>query len=810
MEARLRDVRFAGKSLGRQPMFTVVAVLTVAIGVGATTTIFSVANGLLLRVPAGVRDQERLVSVHRLSQDGSSFHSFGIPLYRAMASSGDDPVQLGAFDTFVGGLVVDDTSFRFQGSLVPANYLQMVGVRPALGRFFHSEEDTVPGRDLVVVISHRLWQERFGGEPDVIGRQIQLNGSGFTVIGVTEPGFEGHVVIFVMDLWVPISAQGVVFARPDLSDESARTSVKAVGRLAPGASVEQARAALDAVAFSFLEDREQEWHGVDVYPYSPLFQALRTPVVAFLAALFVVAGVLLAITSVNVASMMLSRGAARGREVGIRLAMGATRGRVVAQLLTESIVLFMLGGGLGVLMAFWATGLLAGFGLPIPIDLDLSFRPDMRVLGFALAVSTLTGAIFGLSPALHATRGDLVSALKEGWSQPRGRQRLRGALVVAQVAGCAVLLVAAGLLLRSLARAGSVDLGLDPSGVLAVMVDTGSAERTTEESRQFFTRLLEEARQTAGVNSVGLIDVPPLTGSNQQSIAVLPDRPAVRGDGLRRIEYARITPGYLETMRISLLSGRDFDSRDVDGSPGVAIVNATFANQAFGRTDVIGQHFGLGSSTEPLDVEIVAVTQDSKIRSAGDQPRSLVYVPWAKSGDRNMTMVLRSRDLALASVLRAKIHQMDAALPPPMLLPYSELVGLGLLPGKLAAALATGFGAIGLLLAAVGLYGVLACSVVQRTREIGIRMALGAEHRQVQRLVIREGLRLTGIGLVVGLVLAVGMGMLLRVVLFGISPVDPLTYGAIGVVLLVVAASACWLPARRAATTDPVVALRME
>ena len=327
MEARLRDVRFAGKSLGRQPMFTVVAVLTVAIGVGATTTIFSVANGLLLRVPAGVRDQERLVSVHRLSQDGSSFHSFGIPLYRAMASSGDDPVQLGAFDTFVGGLVVDDTSFRFQGSLVSANYLQMVGVRPALGRFFHSEEDTVPGRDLVVVISHRLWQERFGGEPDVIGRQIQLNGSGFTVIGVTEPGFEGHVVIFVMDLWVPISAQGVVFARPDLSDESARTSVEAVGRLAPGASVEQARAAPDAVAFSFLEDREQEWHGVDVYPYSPLFQALRTPVVAFLAALFVVAGVLLAITSVNVASMMLSRGAARGREVGIRLAMGATRGR---------------------------------------------------------------------------------------------------------------------------------------------------------------------------------------------------------------------------------------------------------------------------------------------------------------------------------------------------------------------------------------------------------------------------------------------------------------------------------------------------
>ncbi len=809
MGSYLQDFRFALRLLRRQPMFVLVASLTVAIGVSATATIFSAVNALLLRAPVGVHDTGRLVSVHRVDSEGTGFHAFGLPYYRELAAAAALP-ELAAFDFFDGGLAIDEVISTAPGTIVSGNYFQTLGTQAASGRLFGPNEDAVPGADPVVVISHRLWQQRFGARPDAVGEHVTLNGKDFTVIGVAEEGFHGHVAVFASELWVPLSAQGLVLGATDLSEEAARGGLELVGRLSPDQTAIQAQEALDAAGGAIGASRGIDWYGVEVLGYSPIFAAVRQPLMGFLAALFVVAGVLLTITAVNVANMLLSRGASRSREIGVRLAMGATRSRLVAQLLTESMVLFVLGGVLGVVLTFWSTSLLAAFRLPLPLALDLDLNPDATVLAFALAVAGLTGLVFGLSPALHATRGDLVSSLKESAALPGGKQRLRDVLVFAQVAGTAVLLVSAGLLVRSLGAAGAADLGLEPDGVVVYYVDTGAAGRSSEEMSRFFRDALEQTLQTPGVEHASFIDIPPLTLSNGQTRIVLADRPAEPGEGFQRVENTGISPGYFDTVRIPLLAGRDFNSTDVDGAPVVVIINETLANFAWPGESPIGKHFGLGSITEPVDAEVVGLARDSKIRSASDPARMLVYTSWSQFGGRDPALLVRTSSDAAITTVRDRIRALDPALPPAFIVPYPELAGISMLPGRLAALLVGAFGLVGTLLAAIGLYGLLAFTVAQRSREIGVRLALGAEPRQVMKMVVTRGLRITAAGLVAGLFAAAGVAQLLSGLLFGISPFDPTTYLTIAAVLLTVATLACWLPARRAANTDPVVALRAE
>ena len=414
-------------------------------------------------------------------------------------------------------------------------------------------------------------------------------------------------------------------------------------RLRPGQTAEQAQQALDVVGASEAAGRGVDWFGLEVLGYSPIFAVARQPLMAFLAALFVVAGVLLTITAVNVANMMLSRGASRSAEIGVRLAMGATRWRLITQLLTESAVLFLLGGIGGILMTFWWTGLLAAFSLPIPIEVDLDLAPDFTVTAFALAVAGLTGLMFGLSPALSATRVDLVSSMKEGAAMSRGKSRMRNLLVFAQVAGSAVLLVAAGLLVRSLGAAGAADLGLEPEGVTVVLVDTGAAGRSAEGTDQFFADALAQTRETPGVENAAYIDVVPLTLSNAQTRVVIPGLPAEPGEGIRRVESASVSPGYFETVRIPLLGGRDFRDTDRDGAPVVVIVNEMLAETAFPGENPVGKRIGIGSATEPVDAEIIGLARDSKIRSAGDPPRELVYTSMAQFGG-DPSLLIRTSD----------------------------------------------------------------------------------------------------------------------------------------------------------------------
>ncbi len=802
-----QDLRFALRVLRRQPMFVLVAALTVALGVSATATIFSAANSLLLRSPSGVQAPSELVTVHRIDSQGTGFHAFGIPWYRAMAAADAIP-DLAAFDVFEGGLTLDDVSSRVSGAVVSGSYFRVVGTRAAHGRLFGPAEDSLPGRDAVVVISHSLWERRFDGSNDAVGRRIRLNGADFTVIGVAEAGFQGHLAVLPTEVWVPVSAQGLVFGAEDLSEEAATSSVELVARLHPNQSVEQAHAALDAAGATVAESRGMDWHGVDVLGYSPIFAVVHQPMLAFFAALFAVAGVLLTITAINVANMLLSRGAARSQEIGMRLALGATRSRLVAQLLTESAVLFLLGGIGGVVLTYWWTGLIGAFRLPLPVTLNLDVTPDLRVLAFALAVAGVTGLVFGLSPALNATRVDLVTSIRDS-ATASGRRRLRNVLVFAQVAGSAVLLVSAGLLVRSLGAAGSTELGLEPAGVSVLFVDVDAAGRDAETKRRFFADALEQARATPGVESAATIDVVPLTLSNAQTRVVLPDLPPEPELGIQRVEAAGVSPGYFETVRIPLLSGRDFSATDTRESPTVVIVNETLAEYAWPGESPVGKRMGLGSVTEPIDVEIIGLARDSKIRSAGDPPRMLVYTSAAQFGGDATLLIRASTDAAIATV-RERVRALDPVLPPAFVVPYPELAGVSMLPSRLAATLAGSFGLVGTLLAGVGLYGLLAFAVAQRSREIGVRMALGAGPGSVQRLFLTGALKVISAGLLAGLIAAAAVAQLLRSLLFGVSPFDPTTYVGITAVLLGVATLASWLPARRAAHIDPASALRRE
>lgn len=806
----LHDLRFALRTLWRQPLFTAVAALTVTLGIGATTTIFSVANTLLLRAPTGVTASESLVTLHRLGDDGSSFHAFGEPLFSHLQRADAGMVSVAATTTIMAGLRAGETVAPVSVTMTSASYFDTVGARPALGRFFEAGEDDAPGAGLLAVISHRLWQTRFEGDAAVVGRSLELNGTAFTIVGVAQEGFRGHTVVLGTDLWIPLSARAPLLGLPPAQAEQSG-GLELVGQLAGDTDPLAVRDVVDRLAAQFheREGRADTWHGVEVRRYSPVLPMAHDGVLAFFAALFAVTGVLLAMTSANVATMLLSRGASRGREVGVRLALGASRGRLVAQLLTESLSLFLLGAGGGVLLTVWLTSLARRVELPIPVPLDLAFAPDLGVLAFALAVACASGVLFGLSPALHATRGNLAGALKEGaGSGTAFRQRGRSLLVVAQVAGSVVLLVTAGLLARSLGRAVAIDVGFEPDDVQAIELDTRLGNRTPAETAAYFDRVLEVARDTPGVRAAALTDTPPLGFTNRQTVIELPDRAPEPEVGLLRVEFARVSPGLPATLGIPLVAGRDFSGDDVRGAPPVVLINEHLVQRAWPGEGAVGRRLRIRGVEEPL--EVVGVLRNYKVRSASEESALQLLVSAAQFPEPDTTLLARLDDPATVAVLRDRIHELDLGLPPPQPLAYERMIGLALLPGRIAATLASIFGGVGVLLAAVGLYGILAFGVQQRARELGIRTALGAEARQLRSMVVRQALRLTVLGVLLGVALAAGVASLLRGMLSGISPLDPLTYGSIGLLLLVVATVASWLPAHRAASTDPVDVLRAE
>jgi len=811
METFLQDVRYALRSFRTAPAATVVTALTIAIGIGATTTILSVANALLLRAPAGVVDTGSLVTLHSVSENGSSFHSFSWMDYRDLAGAQGGLADLSAYSIAPVSVLSGGEPELKLAMLVSANYFRTLGVQPVLGRFFLAEEDVGVGGPRVTVLGHAEWQARFNSDSAIVGKKVTLNGNPFTVVGVAPRGFRGHVAALDASLWVPVTLDPVLTNRPRILESRQYSWLEMVGRLAPGATRERAATALSAVSARIGRSEGLMYdRAVDVRSYAPVPASVVLPAMGFLGLLLLLAVMILLIASANVANVLLARAAARAREIAVRLAIGASRMRLVRQLTTESVLLFGLGGTGGTLLAVWATRALATFRPNIGMPIVLDFSVDLTVLLAALSITLLTGIAFGLVPALQSTRPDLVRTLKDEPSlSRRGRFRLRGAFVAAQVAGTTLLLVTAGLFVRSLGRVGAIDVGFDPKPVRTLSLDLQMRTADAGEVRRFAAQLEERVTALPGVVAAGTTDFLPLNMGNQQTVVGIAGREDRENVGWFETDMASVSPGYFAAMGMPLQGGRTFGAGDRDGAPAVAILNETLAQRIWPGEDALGKVFNFGGRDGP-PTTVVGVARNAKYRSVGEDPVAMVFLPFAQQASGKIAIVARMAPGAPdpAGGFREAVRALDPALPIMQIAPLETVIGIALLPNRIALGLAVLFGATGLLLAAVGLYGVLSFMVSRRRREIGIRMALGAAAPNVRRLVLGDGLKLVAIGLSIGLVGAALVTRLLRSFLFGVSPLDPFTYASIALLFGAVGVAACLVPMQRALRTEPLEVLR--
>jgi len=815
MDALLQDVRYALRRLAKAPGFTAVAVITLALGIGANTAIFSLVNATLLRPRPGIGRPEALVDIGR-TQDGSGFDTMSYPTYadyrdRTQSFSG----VLGyRFEPRALSLGTEGSAERIYGSLVSGNYFDVLEVKPRLGRAFTPEEDRTPGAHPVLVLSHAFWERRFAGDPGIIGREVRINGQPFTVIGIAPEGFSGTSP-FAPDVWLPMMMTDTVIPESRLLTTRDSAFLLALGRLRPGVTLAQAREEMSAIVSRLQEEFPDmdRGEGVTLLPSSLFAGETRGMVAAFLALLQTIVGLLLLMTSVNVAGMLLVRATARRREIGVRLAIGASRKQVTRQLLTEGTVLFLLGGAAGLLVAVWMRDLLLSLmpRLPVPVVLDLPL--DWRVLLFALVLSLGTGLLASLAPAWQSSETDLLAALKnEGPGAGQRKARLRGALVMGQVAASLVLLVCAGLFLRALQRASSIDPGFEVRDLRVMSLDLSLAGYKEADGLAFADSLLERLGTLPAVQGAALSWAVPLDGGGHGLGGVMVDG-RTTPEGGATADWNVITPGYFATMRASLLRGREFTAQDRAGATDVAIVNETLAERFWPGRDAIGETIRTpqGRGRPDRVRTIVGVARDQKYRSLGDGPRNFVFVPLQQNYLGQLTLAIRTEPGApVVPEVRALLRSMNPYLPILQAQSMEEFAGFGLLPQRLAGWVASCLGLLGMLLAGTGLYGVTAFSTLQRTREIGIRMALGAEGRDVLRAVLWQGMRLAVAGMAVGLAAALTATQLLGNLLFGVSPQDPLVLGMVTAALAAVALLACYLPARRAANVDPMIALRHE
>ena len=816
----LQDLRYAVRLLRRNPLFALTAVLSLAIGIGANTTIFTIANALLFKPPLGVADASRLVDVGR-SQDGQGFDNDSYSNYldiraRNTVFSGMYAYRLGPEPMSLRG---KDGAERIYGEMVSTNYFNVLGTPPHIGRLFTSDDSEQPAATPLAVLSHRFWMRRFNGDPAIVGQTLVLNGRPFMVIGVTPEGFHGTTVL-TSDLWVPVNMVGELASRLPPAILTSRESAWLVmgARLKPGVTVGQAQAELANIGRAL----EQEFpdanrgRGLRVVASSPV-PGDGAPVAAFMAVLMAIVMLVLAIACANVAGVLLARATTRRREIAVRLAIGAGRGRLIRQMLVESTLLFLIGGSGGLVLARLMTGALLSLLPAVPLPVDVTLALDGRAVVFTLTLSLVAAILSGLAPAFHAARAEVVGALKSDTQGGPERIWLRHAFVVSQVALSIVLVVGAGLFARALQRATEIDPGFDPHGVELATLDLSLGGYTADTGRVFARELIRRVRETPGVQAAALSAVMPLgdRGIGLGGLAV----PGVELRNGRRffdVDWNVITPGYFATMKMALLTGRDFSDADREGTPSVVIVNETAARQWWPRQDALGktllQETGRPDAPDAVrTLTVVGVARDSKYRNLGEDPRPFVYVPIQQQYLSRTVIAARSaHGQRLAGELRALLASMNPNLPIVQALTFDAYSQLGLLPQRIAASVAGSLGLVGVLLAAIGIYGVTAYMVSNRTREIGIRMALGAERASVVRMVLRQGLTLTMIGAAIGLAVAAAASRLLGSLLFGVGATDPLTFIGSTLLFFVVGAAACYVPARRATAIGAMDALRYD
>ena len=805
------DTRYAVRGLVRSPVFSITAILSLAIGVGGTAAIYSLANSLLLSSPPGVGHPDRVVNIGR-TQDGQGFDNFSYITFTDYRDRNTTFAAISAmqFEPTAVSLKGPEGGEAVAANLVSGNFFRVLEARPSLGRFFLDEEDRTPRANAVVVLSHRFWKERFNSDSGIVTKAIVLNGVPFTVVGVASEGFHGSSITSP-DLWVPMMASPFFGNSVESLTTSRRSAwLMAVGRLKPDIGVSQAQADLATIHAQLLQAYPDayEGQGVSVRPVSLFPGDLRRIVSLFMTFLLVLTGLVLVIAGTNVAGMLLARSAARRREIAVRLAIGASRARLARQLITESAVLFLVAGALGALLVQWVVAGLMALIPTLPFRLALQPSINWRVVVFALLIAVVAGIVAGLAPALQSTRPALAAELRSDVGGSARRQRLRSSLLVMQVAFSMLLLVVAGLFGRALVRAQAIDPGFEPRGIHVATLDLTLVNHTAETGRQFTDRLLARAASLPGVEAAAMARMIPLDGGKMGLGGVLVEgHPAPGPDASWDPGWNIVTPAYFDVMRIPLLRGRGFTEQDRAGAPDVAIINETLASSIWPNEDAVGKSFRNGDRT----VTVVGIARNARYRSLGETNEGFIYVPLAQRYSPTMSLFVRSTPgPSLTLPLRRLVAELDPALPILNSQTMEEHAALGLFPQRVSLWVATTLGGVALLLALLGIYGVTAFAVAQRTREIGIRIALGSSSGSILGLVLRRGIVLGGIGVAVGMAGAVAATRLLESMLYGVSGADPLAIGAAAALLLLAALFASWVPARRAARVDPMVALRME
>jgi predicted permease len=812
------DLKHSVRLLGRSPVFTLTSIVSLALGIGAAAAIFSLTDALLFEPSVGVRNASEVVDIGRANQ-GSGFDNMPHPAYRYLREH-SRTTEIAAVD-FAGGpmsLGTEGSSERIIGTLVSGNYFDVLGTRAVLGRFFRADEDQIPGERPVVVLSHALWTKRFNSDPDILQKPLRLNNREFAVIGVAEPGFQGSSMIGT-DLWAPMAMVQVVrgLANANLLTEPRSVWHVAIGRLQPGVSIDQAQAELNTLmeGYKKVEPRANPRYTIALAPMGRIPGPVRTPFLAFIGFLFALTGALLAIACSNVAGMQLARAATRRREMATRLAVGASRRQLTGQLLTETMVLFAAAAIVSVPLTIWLVAMLESSLPALPVIITVNFGVNGRVMAFAFALALITGLVFGLAPARHALSADLAPMLHGANSTAdRKRFRLRNSLVAAQVALSLMLVVTAFLFLRSLQNAAQTDPGFRTADIHIASVDVSLGGYREQSAVALAARFKERLKGISGVESVAHARMVPLQGSGfgLGDLRV----PGVAGsaeDGRIDADWDIVSPEYFETIEMGIVDGRAFRDSDRAGTPFVAIVNETFVRRAWPGQSGVGRTVVQRlSETEERALEIVGVAKDAKYRYISSAAAPFIYVPMAQQPFSPVIefYVRHVPGRQIAPEIRAAMAQVEPNVPVLMLQSFEDAAAIGLLPQKLAAWIAGSVGTIGIFLAALGLYGLMAFLVAQRTREIAIRMALGASNQDMRSMVLKQAGVLAAIGGVIGLVLAGAIGTLAQSLLVGVPPIDAVSFGGTALLFAVILAAAAWTPARRAASTDPASALRAE
>ena len=810
------DLRYAGRMLRRSPAFTIVVVSVISIGTGAVTTVFSAMNAVLFRPMPGTGDGPPLVTISRRDPDGTSL-SGSYPYLEHLRARSRTLSDIAALTKASLNVQAGDQGVPAYGEMVTGNYFTVLGARPEIGRFFLPEEGRTPLTHPVVVLSHAFWQRVFSGDPSVVGRAITVNGLPYTVIGVTTEEFRGVSAPIVTDAWVPVMMLNQL--RPELNrklSDPAWGGLRLFGRLAEGVTAEAAQRELSALTAALPAEGVEPagfatFDRVQVQRLMGLnFGDDKRVVAGFLALLLGAAALVLLIASVNIASMLSARAVARRRELAVRAALGAGRARLVRQLLTEILVLFVLGAAGGIALTMLATSAIEQLSIPAEIQLALELSLDARVMLFALLVSLATGLAFGLPPALKAARKDITVRLRDGAAGSGVRRsRFSNILIVTQLAAALVLLVAAGLFIRALNRGTRADPGFDARQVATFTFFSESWGYDRARTTAFFRRLRERVEGLPGVTAAAYTMHLPLTMHNNGDNIEIDGVASSGGDRARvPVWIAQVDADYFEVLRIPLRAGRAFTRADDANAPGVAIVNETFSRKYWPDGSAMGRTFTMYGQR----YTIVGIARDAKYANLTDPPTPFVYFSLDQRWSARRTLIVRTTGdpAQMGPAVHAAIREIDPGLPRVPLVTLREANSIVLFPQRIAAMVTGGLGLVGLLLASVGLYGIISYSVTGRTREIGIRLALGARTTGVVGLIVRDGMRLAVVGVVVGVLVAAGVTQLIAKFLFTVSPLDAMTFGGMSLLFIGVALLSSWLPARKAASADPMVILRAE